>query len=321
MDFIPITPAEYQRMKPFFAGQNYPLSPYSLSSIIVWNRCIYSNYYAIEEDVLFVAEVGAGEPEEKYLLLPVSGTREFSPARLWIKAVENGYGEYRFVPETYLKRYGLGEIEKCFRVREQPGYEDYIYLSSDLAELKGKKYSPKRNLVSQFRRDYLDKGRVEIHELTPDNSEQCLVFMGEWRLERGERSWTQDLECEKLALVQALAALREIEAEGIIVTIDGRVSAFALGSRLKDDTWVLNFEKASDRIKGLYQFLDREYSKRVAAMGFTYISKESDMQDQGLARAKQSYHPVMRVRSYRLEVIPVKPKSSPMKNSEIPGFK
>ena len=86
---------------------------------------------------------------------------------------------------------------------------------------------------------------------------------------------------------------------GILIRIDGAVSAFGIGSRLNRMTATLNFEKAFSEIKGLYQFLDNECAKRLFGE-FHYINKESDMNLPNLAESKQSYHPVMRVKSFAL---------------------
>jgi hypothetical protein len=77
------------------------------------------------------------------------------------------------------------------------------------------------------------------------------------------------------------------------------VSAFGISSILTDNMGVLNFEKAYHHIKGLYQFLDNECSKRLFK-GYKYINKESDMNLPNLAQSKKSYNPVMKVKSHRL---------------------
>ena len=86
---------------------------------------------------------------------------------------------------------------------------------------------------------------------------------------------------------------------GILIRIDGAVSAFGIGSRLNRTTATLNFEKAFSGIKGLYQFLDNECAKRLFSE-FQYINKESDMNLPNLAESKQSYNPVLRVKSFAL---------------------
>lgn len=303
MKFAPLTPAEYGRMKPFFVNQRYPLCSYSLATIMAWNNCIFDAYYAVEGDALFISEIKTGDPRKKHLFLPVSGAREYPPSGLAAAAAGSGYGEYWFVPETYIEGFGIGEVEKFFRVWEQPGYSDYIYRTPDLAELKGSRYSKKRNLIKQFKREYLDRGRACVEEITPANSRECREFLESWCAEHGKRvgNLADHLECDKRPIANALEKLGGIGMRGILVRVDGRVGGFAMGSRLKEDMGVLNFEKASAAIKGLYQFLDNECAVRIFA-GYEYINKESDLNDPGLIKAKKSYFPVMKVKSYRLEM-------------------
>ena len=85
----------------------------------------------------------------------------------------------------------------------------------------------------------------------------------------------------------------------ILVRIDDAVSAIGIGSRLNRTTATLNFEKALSGIKGLYQFLDNECAKRLFNE-FQYINKESDMNLPNLAESKQSYNPILRVKSFAL---------------------
>ena len=137
--------------------------------------------------------------------------------------------------------------------------------------------------------------------ITPANAGECLACLDVWRSERGDKDWNGLLECERQAITKALKNFHELELQGVMIAIDGKVKGFGIGSRLRDDTWVLHFEKASDQVKGLYQYLDRECAKRLF-LGVTFLNKESDMGDPGLAKAKQSYRPAFRVKSYRLEL-------------------
>jgi hypothetical protein len=180
-------------------------------------------------------------------------------------------------------------------------YEDYVYRSSHLAELPGRDYAKKRNLVRQFERESLDPGRVRVDPITPANAGECLACLEAWRTEHGDKDWSGLLECERQAITRALNNFASLELQGVLVSISGKVKGFGIGSRLKDDTWVLHFEKASDQVKGLYQYLDRECARRLFP-GVTFLNKESDMGDPGLAKAKLSYRPAFRVKSYRLEL-------------------
>ena len=101
--------------------------------------------------------------------------------------------------------------------------------------------------------------------------------------------------------VRRLAAV--VEASQLVnSTLDLKgVADYVVGiaTRLNAEMGILNYEKAFADVKGLYQFLDQECARRLFA-GLRYINKESDMNLPNLAHMKRSYHPVMRVKSYKL---------------------
>ena len=301
MELEMLRPEHYQRLKPCFAGPGLPLSTYSLASLIMWSQCIFDTLFAVEGDAVFIAEMRMDDPHLKHLLLPVSPGQSPPPGRLRAQAEAAGFKEYHCVPESYLAEHGRDEMERLFVVTEQKEFEDYVYRAADLAGLTGRDYAKKRNLIRQFEREYVEPGRVEARSLSRDNGEECLACMEGWREARLGKDWTDVLECERGAITCGLKNFDALELQGLAVLVDGRVRGFGIGSRLKDDTWVLNFEKAADQVKGLYQYLDRECCRRLFP-GVEFVNKESDMGDPGLARAKQSYYPAFRVKSYKLEL-------------------
>ena len=56
-------------------------------------------------------------------------------------------------------------------------YFDYVYLRTDLATLRGKKYQPKRNHINKFKTAYPD---YEHKQLTPELIPECLQLDTEW---------------------------------------------------------------------------------------------------------------------------------------------
>ena len=316
MNFKPVAIDDYGILKPFFTGHPYSLCVYSPASLIAWSFRSFKAYYAIEEGKLFIA----GEMEEgdillqgvppnstmphrvtnRHLILPLAQGRLFSPAELHRHAERFGFERYWRVPADYIERLDHSELEALFDLEEQMGYEDYIYLTEDLIHLKGNKYSKKRNLINQFTREYLRKGRVEVEEILAKDVTECLQFLEIWCDQHDcEADPESDLACEKNAVITALENMERLEWKGLLIRVDGRVSAFGIGARLNETTATLNFEKADSEIKGLYQFLDNECAKRLFRR-FRYLNKESDMNLPNLAESKQSYNPVLRIKSYAL---------------------
>ena len=302
MRFKPLEPSDYAKLKPFFERQPYRLSIYSLLSLIAWSDCLYKTHYALDGNTLIIGNESPANPNDRYLILPLSSSEAFTPERLYDLAIDLGFRSYRFVSEDYLEAATPREAERWFEMTEQPEYEDYVYSTDDLARLRGNRYAKKRNLIHQFSRDYLFPGRVEVTAMSADLADECLAFLEKWCEKRNcDIESDNNLACERQAVIRTLHHLDLLEGHGIVVRIDGAVSAFAIASRLNEDTGVLNFEKAFSDIRGLYQFLDNECAKRLFA-GCRWINKESDMNIFELAQSKKSYHPIQRVRSYRLDL-------------------
>jgi hypothetical protein len=301
MQLKPINIKDYTILQPYFRNQPYRLSVYSLLSIIVWSCQKYVSSYAIHDGAVVLGNEAVNNPQDHYLILPVNSSGYFTPEYLHRLAVQLDYPEYWFVPGDYLDQFESATIETTFFVTEQPEYEDYIYLTDDLALLKGNRFSKKRNLIHQFNKSYVDTGKVAVDRLTTDNAEECLDFLTKWCEDHDdcEGPDNESLACEKRAMTTALHAIDALEGMGILIRIDGVVSAIAIASRLNASMGVLNFEKAFSDVRGLYQFLDNECAKRLFS-GYRYINKESDMGIPDLAQSKKSYHPVERLKSYKL---------------------
>jgi hypothetical protein len=300
MKLLPLKTDDYTVLKPFFENQRYRLCVYSLPSLLSWINDEYQPFGAIDGDALIVAAEFNRQKEKRHLILPISSHRQYSPEALHALARQLGYSAFWFVPDDYLQQYEIKRVESLFTIREQEEFDDYVYRTSDLAELKGNKYSKKRNLISQFSREYVEKDRVCIQPITMEHVPDCIRFLNEWCEERGcDADMKDDLACERQAAVNTIEHLDVFSSQGLLLRVDGKVSAFGIGSYLTSTMGVLHFEKAFSRIKGLYQYLDSQCA-RLLFKGCVFINKESDMNVPGLAKAKRSYYPVMRIKSYEL---------------------
>lgn len=300
MKFSQLTPSDFDRYRPYFVDQRYELCSYSLPSIIAWSNEEYKPFGAEFSDAFVVAAEFETTRQHRHLLLPISPRRQFSPDELADLAREAGHHQFWFVPEAYIEEFGSDAVGRHFDIAGHAAYDDYIYRVEDLAELKGSRYSKKRNLIKQFRRNYENGGRVAIDPIDADNSAECLAFLEEWCRERDCDADDQvDLACEKQAAINTLKNIDIFDVRGILLRIDGKVRAFGISAPLTRDMATLQYEKALGSVKGLYQYFDNACA-RMLFDGYTYLNKESDMGIPGLAKAKRSYHPVRMVTSVKL---------------------
>ncbi|MDZ4163615.1 MAG: phosphatidylglycerol lysyltransferase domain-containing protein [Smithellaceae bacterium] len=300
--FKSLAPDDYPLLRRFFVNLNTRLSIYSLPSLISWNSEIFRSSYAIEDDLLVIVTESQRHPDQPYLIMPVSPDREVAPQELHKLADRLGYRQFRFVPEDYLSRWDHGEIDRLFKVTEQPEFADYIYHTADLGALAGRRFAKKRNHLNQFINGYVEQGLVITEAVTAQNKTECLDFLVRWCDEYPcDGPQSESLACEREAITVALENMELFELCGLAIRVEGAISAFAITARLNDRTGVLNFEKAFSKINGLYQFLDQQCA-RICLAPYEFTNKESDMGLPGLAQSKRSYYPSDQVKSYQLKL-------------------
>lgn len=173
---------------------------------------------------------------------------------------------------------------------------EYVYRSSDLIELSGKKYHSKRNHINKFLRDYTPT----MEEYSSRYFEECLELQKSWALEKqaGEREAADELQ----SIVRALENFDYLGLRGCVIKIGGEVAAFSIGEQLSEDTALIHIEKANDRFQGLYAYINREFVANFWSH-CEYINREEDMGVPGIRQAKKSYNPVFMVEKYSLELI------------------
>ncbi|MBF0101087.1 MAG: DUF2156 domain-containing protein [Desulfobacterales bacterium] len=301
VNFKELNPSDYPKYKNYFENNPHQLSLYTLSSILVWQNDYYQPYGDVLDDTLIIMGMFKKPELKKHLTLPMSPTKQYTPLELKNLGMALGISKFYYVTEAYLNQWQT-QIDLLFHVEEQKDSEDYVYLTSDLSDLKGNKYTKKRNLINQFTKEYVTHGRVKIEGIDQSNASECIKFLEEWCEERHCDVETEvTLACEKQAVLNAINHIEVLEMSSLLLRIDNKISAMAMASYLNSQMGVLHFEKAFANIKGLYQYFDRECAKRLF-QGYYYINKESDMNIQGLAHSKQSYYPIMKVKSYQLSI-------------------
>jgi len=161
---------------------------------------------------------------------------------------------------------------------------DYIYLASDLIELKGKKYDGKRNRIRKFEKS----NAYRYLPLDPACLADCRRLFEEWLEDKDQVN--RMIGAQKDAIQQALTHFEALGMTGGAIEVEGRIAAFSIGERLNADTAVIHIEIVSPRYDGLSQLMNREFVKN-ALPHFTYINREQDMGLAGLRQAKMSYQP------------------------------
>jgi hypothetical protein len=165
---------------------------------------------------------------------------------------------------------------------------DYLYRRADLADLQGRKFSKKRNMVHAFINSFEYTGKPLLEKHIPE----ALSILEQWREERGE-------EGDYKAAREALEKSWELQLCGGIYYVQNRPVGYSLGEELAHGTnFVIHFEKALQGYKGLYQFINQAFAAILPGI-YDTINREQDLGDAGLRQAKESYQPSGFVKKYR----------------------
>ncbi len=176
------------------------------------------------------------------------------------------------------------DIGKDYIIEEDRDNFDYVYLAEDLINLSGRKYDGKRNHLKKFKQN-----NYEIKEITDDIIEQVIQFQKRWckdRLCEDDLS----LKNESMAVNELLLNYNKLSVFGAAVLIDDKIEGYTVASELNEETAVIIVEKANPQIKGIYQGLNQIFAEKFLNK-YKYINREQDAGNEGLRKAKMSYHP------------------------------
>lgn len=172
---------------------------------------------------------------------------------------------------------------------------EYVYLSSDLAELSGSGYNKIRNRLNKFKRKYV----YTTEEISENNFEEIREFLKRWCLWKDCDS-DPLLESEKKAILFSMKHYFELNLSGIAMLINDSVEAIAVFEHMSPDTAVVHYEKGSPDFDGIYKAINMETAK-ILQKNYNYINRESDMNLLGLRKAKISYRPHHMVEVFHID--------------------
>jgi len=175
---------------------------------------------------------------------------------------------------------------------------DYVYLTENLVELKGRKLHSKKNHWNYF----MNNIPHEYVPLTKDLINGCMTLVRE--LKEGPYTTLQSslLDSEEVAIQEALSNMDKLGFTGGAIIIDNKVEAFTFGEPLTSDMMVAHIEKANSKIRGLYQAINQQFCEHECS-NYKYVNREEDMGFEYLRKAKKSYQPVKMTEKYDVTLL------------------
>lgn len=193
-----------------------------------------------------------------------------------------------------LRKYTDYKIE----VTEDINDFEYVYNTTDLIELKGKRYHGKKNHVNSFEKSYEYEVRsIDNEKVVKD----CLMLLHKWH-EEVAVTVDKEMIMEIDAIKDLFSELHLFDLQSIAIYVDGDLAGFSVGERVNEKMAVIHVERGEIDYKGIYAFLNREFLVR-SFSDTEFVNRQEDTGNAGLRKAKESYHPIKMVKKYLIKII------------------
>ncbi len=177
---------------------------------------------------------------------------------------------------------------------------EYVYRSEDLSELRGNRYKQQRNAYNAFVARYPS---ITSEPYQSTDRDACLNLYETWRKSRAEKYedpiYHAMLDDSQSAHQIGITHAKELGLVGRVVRFDDDLRAYTFGYELNSETFCVLFEISDLNIKGLSQFIYREFCKELMAT-YKWINAMDDSGLENLKRVKRSYHPTRLIPSYNI---------------------
>ncbi len=292
-DFVPVELEHYETLTKFLGKYPQSLSGYTMAPLVAWSPTYRYEWAFADTEILLISCIPYPETHRQ-LMQPIGPLNGEVQKKIIASAGSLAYPlKMVNVTKSFIKKHP--ELLRSFSCQENRSFSNYLYRADALAKLRGRKYSKKRNLLSQASKLYA----WECRPLTEAGTGDCKEVLDTIQ-EEEQPAIEGMLEREITALQYTLDHFKALHQKGLLIYIEGKPVAFSIFEEISPKVAAVHFERALRRYKGLYQVINWETSKIIAEKGYESINREEDLGDRGLRDAKKSYHPIKIIPSLEL---------------------
>lgn len=269
-------------------------SELTFSNLYMWRKKYHYRWAVFENWLLLIATDENGKTCALEPIGPPSRKKAVLQLLNWLSKQPSGKPEINRADKCIVNELQSEDIFLTEPVRE---HFDYLYHTTDLVNLSGRKFHAKRNHLNRFLRNY----RFDYQPITDSHISQCIEFSARWyRIYHCKED--PSLREEFVAINEALAQFSRLHLSGAAIYINGRMEAFTLGELLNDNTAVIHVEKADSEFYGIYAAINQMFCAG-SFKNTTFINREQDLGNEGLRKAKLSYHPAGIVEKFKIKML------------------
>jgi len=292
-EFKPIELEDRKVLEPVFRNYQPQTSEWTFTNFFIWRNHYHFQWTRYGELLLFLSNP---LDQETYFLMPLGQAPRIEAAKAMLEwLAREGKAIAPSIQKADARFAGEVRADGSLQVVPQRDHFDYVYASSDLISLAGRKFHSKKNFLNRFEKQHPN---MQFLPLAEDLIPECIRVLDRWCLNRDcERNPV--LQAEVDAVRQAFIHFDSLDLAGGTILIDGQVEAFTLSGRLNAETAVIHIEKADPDIHGLFAVINQRFVREQWAL-VPWINREQDLGEENLRKAKLSYQPARLVEKFKI---------------------
>lgn len=233
--------------------------------------------------------------ERFYSFLGNNKVNEIAQALLDLSQKDGLKPILKLVPEHSI----TGLDEKKFKIKEDRNHFDYIYEINELRELKGGKFSKKRNQVASFLNNY-PKAEARIIDLKNKSIQGGIInLFTDWLKLKIEKENIYKSH-EEVAVNRLLLAVEACKLVGVGISINDKLSAFLINELTESEYVVAHASKIDRSFIGINSFLMKKNAEILHLLKKSLFNYEQDLGLDNLRDAKVRFRPKLFLKKYQL---------------------
>ena len=295
LKFEPISIKDKSRLSDILGCKNCIHTESSFNVLFTWGE-VFNTQVAYENSLAFIKSTAGGVD---FYQMPW-GNNDLRLAIETIYTDAKARGDIlRLTSVTECMKDRLEKmLPGAFEFCENRDIFDYVYSSEDMITLAGRSFHQKRNNINKFNK--LFEGRWEYSPISENDLDEVYAFQLQWLEKNSTEEKKNSLTDEMKVIRRIFDNYTELGYSGGMIRVDGKICAYTVGSKVRDNAMIISLEKADVDYPGIYQVINREFAEKNCG-DIEYINREDDAGSEGLRRAKLSYNPKLLIKKYIAE--------------------
>ncbi|PAF49698.1 hypothetical protein BKH43_06300 [Helicobacter sp. 13S00401-1] len=294
ISFTEISLKSKDLIKSYLAKEDFLISDITFGNLFIWRHARKIEYAVINECLVIKTTYEGKNP---FIFFPI-GDGDKKQALLSLKSYFEERKESLELHSVEVKNLELlKELFPSASATLNRDRSDYLYITKELIELKGRKFHKKKNHFNRF----LEEHAGFVYEpMSEANLEELIELQTKWH-ETNDDPNDLGLHFEHIGIIDVFKNFSKLSLEGGLIRCTGNVMAFSFGEAATNEMCVIHIEKADISYRGAYQAINQQLLSH-AFSDILYANREEDLGIEGLRKAKLSYNPTMIVDKYEVKV-------------------